>query len=145
MDRHKHISVFMHILSMNDAFNSACACARMPLCVCIYKERERERERDVLHLLHTNVICLYDMHYRERDTYAQHVYKHAHMQVVVTGPFINFLLHNHFITIFFKKKIWFRKQKTAQFFPFIICFIRETTHARCTCTYSCTSMTVPCL
>ncbi len=44
--------------------------------------------------------------------------------VVITGPFINFLLHNHFITHKFQKKNP-AKQKTAQFVPFFFCFIRE--------------------
>ena len=39
-DRHKHISVFMYILSMNDAFDSHAEC----LCVCVSRERERERK-----------------------------------------------------------------------------------------------------
>ena len=30
---HKHMSVLMHISSMNDTFNSAHACARMPVCI----------------------------------------------------------------------------------------------------------------
>jgi len=44
--------------------------------------------------------------------------------VVITGPSINLLLHNHFITQFFFKKRNPAKQKTAQF-CFLFCFIRE--------------------
>jgi hypothetical protein len=36
---------------------------------------------------------------------------------VITGPFMNLLLHNHFITHKFQKKNP-AKQKTAQFLPF---------------------------
>jgi hypothetical protein len=44
--------------------------------------------------------------------------------VVVTGPFINFLLHNHFITEFFFKKKSGDANDEANF-SFFICFARE--------------------
>ena len=43
-------------------------------------------------------------------------------RVVISGAFINFLLHNH--SVIYKIIIFFpAKQKTAQFFPFLFCFI----------------------
>ena len=45
-------------------------------------------------------------------------------EVVITGPFINFLLHNHFITFFFKKKSGDVNYE-ANFSFFLFCFTRE--------------------
>jgi len=64
----------MHISSTYDTFDSACACVRMPLCVCV----STHTHSVVLHV-HTNVTCLYDMHYRERDAHAPCIYKCAHI------------------------------------------------------------------
>ncbi len=47
------------------------------------------------------------------------------MSVVISGPFFLILLHNHFITIFFKKKCG--EAKDSVIFPFFFCFIRELT------------------
>jgi hypothetical protein len=57
----------MHLILMQNA------------SVCVYLERERERERRSTCITYKRDMSV---HYRERDTYEQHVYKHAHMHAV---------------------------------------------------------------
>ena len=57
------------------------------------------------------------------DTVTAHS-KHQSTKVVVTGPFINFLLHNH--NVIYKILIFFfRRSKRQRNFPFFFCFKRE--------------------
>jgi hypothetical protein len=79
------------------------SCTRMfqNACVCVYLHTHGQTHTDthVLHVLHTYFICLCDMHYRERDTYEQCVYKYSQMHAVDMGvdthKHISVFIHIH--------------------------------------------------
>jgi len=50
----------------------------LSLCVSTHTRTHTHTDTHVVHVLHTNVICLYDIQYIVGDTYLKYIYKYAH-------------------------------------------------------------------